>query len=94
MALPNVLRLAVAPVIATAVALTIGFADATVARVFVLESSMPVVITPLMLAIEYDGTDAGVSAPEYLGTAIFTSTLLLIPTTALLLTVLRSGAVV
>lgn len=94
MALPNVLRLAVAPVVATGVALAVGFADPTVARVFVLESSMPVAITPLILAIEYDRTDADVSAPAYLGTAIFTSTVLSIPTMAILITVLRSGAIV
>lgn len=94
MVLPNTLRLGVAPVVAVGIALALGFGDDTVARVFVLLSATPVAITPLILALEYEEGVGVVTSSEYLSTAIFTSTLLSIPTIALLITVLRSGAIV
>lgn len=94
MALPNALRFGVAPVFAIGIALVLGFQDATVARVFVLESATPVAITPLILALEYEAGDGVITSSEYLSTAIFTSTLLAIPFVALLITVLQSGVVI
>lgn len=94
MALPNTLRLGVAPIVAIGIALLLGFADDTVARVFVLLSATPVAITPLILALEYEEGMGGVTSSEYLSTAIFTSTLLSIPTIAILITVLESGVII
>jgi predicted permease len=94
MALPNTLRLGVSPVVAIGIALVIGFADDTVGRVFILLSGTPVAITPLILALEYEEGMGDVTSSEYLSTAIFSSTLLSIPTSALLITVLQSGAIV
>lgn len=95
MALPNVLRLGVSPAVAVGVVFLFGFNDVTVARVFVLESATPVAITPLILAIEYRKSGTGdISGPEYISTAIFTSTLLAIPLSALLIAILQSGLVI
>ncbi len=90
----NAMRLLVAPVLALVVALAVGFGDTTVARVFVLESAAPAAITPLMLSIELQGSaDADVSGPEYISTAILTTTLLSAVTLTAVITMLRSGAV-
>ncbi|RBI61609.1 AEC family transporter [halophilic archaeon] len=91
----NAMKLVVAPVVAVGVALALGFADDTVARVFVLECAMPAAVTPLILTIEYDsGPEAGLSGPEYVSTAIFASTLASVPILTLLIAVLKSGVVV
>ncbi|MFC7046992.1 AEC family transporter [Halobacteriaceae archaeon GCM10025711] len=91
----TVLKVAVAPVLAAGIALGLGMGDQTVARVFVLECAMPAAITPLMLTIEFGGDAGGdVSAPEYVSTAIMVTTLLSIPTLAVLITLLQSGAVI
>jgi len=91
----NAMKLLVAPVVAAGIALALGFGDATVARVFVLECAMPAAVTPLILTIEYErGVDSGLSGPEYVSTAIFASTLASVPVLTLLIAVLQSGAVV
>jgi len=91
----NGLKLVVAPVVGAGVALAVGLgADATVARVFVLEAAMPAAITPLILSIEYDEGAAGVSGPEYLSTAIFASTIASVVTLTVLIALLQSGAVI
>jgi len=94
----NVLKLVVAPLVALAVVLVVGFADPTVARVFVLECAMPAAITPLILAIEFsepaESEPAGMTGPEYISTAIFTSTLASVPILTVLIAVLQSGAIV
>ena len=93
-ALPNLLRFGIAPIVAVGIALAIGFTDNTVARVFILESSMPVAVTPLILAMEYDTSEMSVTTSEYLSTAIFTTTLLSIPISAFLITLLQSGVLI
>ncbi|SIR47909.1 hypothetical protein SAMN05421858_2419 [Haladaptatus litoreus] len=90
----NVMKLLVAPVVAVGVVFLLGFEDLTVARVFVLECAMPAAITPLILSIEYDEGGVGLSAPEYVSTAIFVSTLASVPVLTLLIAVLQSGAIV
>lgn len=92
----NVLKMAVAPVVALGIVVLFDFGDLAVARVFILECAMPAAITPLILSIQFtdEPTGGGVSAPEYIGTAIFTSTLVSIPTLTVLIAVLQSGAVV
>lgn len=76
---PTVLKLAVAPVVGLGLALALGFSDPTVAKVFVLECATPAAVIPLALTIEYAGevnvgSGDGITAPEYLSTAIFTTT--------------------
>ncbi|WP_158055473.1 AEC family transporter [Halorussus halophilus] len=92
----NGLKLVVAPLVGAAVAVGLGMAtnDATVARVFVLECGMPAAITPLILAIEYDEGGDGLTAPEYISTAIFASTLASVVTLTALIAILRAGLLV
>ncbi|WP_266078818.1 AEC family transporter [Haladaptatus caseinilyticus] len=90
----NAMKLLVAPLVAVVVVFLLGFEDVTVARVFVLECAMPAAITPLILSIEYDGGNVGLSAPEYVSTAIFVSTLASVPVLTLLIAVLQSGTIV
>ncbi|WP_231185524.1 AEC family transporter [Haladaptatus sp. DYF46] len=91
----NALKLVVAPVLAVGVVFLLGFEDLTVARVFILECAMPAAVTPLILSIEYDrSSGVGLSAPEYVSTAIFVSTLVSVPVLTLLIAILQSGAVV
>ena len=91
----NVLKLAVAPVVGVAVVLGLGFGDSTIARVFVLECGMPAAITPLLLAVEYSGEEGdGISGPEYVSSAIFTTTLLSVVTLTILIALLQAGSVV
>lgn len=94
MVAPNVLRIGVAPVVGVGVVFALGITSPVVARTFVLESALPVAITPLMLAIEYDDGTGEISAPSYMSSAIFTTTVISIPTVALLITILKSGVVV
>ncbi|WP_227353485.1 AEC family transporter [Haladaptatus salinisoli] len=90
----NGMKLVVAPLVAVGVVFLLGFEDATVARVFVLECAMPAAITPLILCIEYDEGGPGLRAPEYVSTAIFVSTLASVPALTLLIALLQSGALV
>ncbi len=88
------LKLLVAPLIAVGIAAVIGFQNTTVARVFVLECSMPAAVTTLILTGEFAGsTPAGIEATEYTGTAIFVSTVLSVPLLTALIALLQSGVV-
>jgi predicted permease len=87
-----VLKLLIAPVVAVGVALLIGFEDATVARVFVLESSMPAAVTTVILTGEFSAPGEGIDAEEFAGTAILVTTLLSIPLLTLLIGALEAGA--
>ena len=91
----NGLKLFVAPAVGVGVALALGLtSDPTVARVFVLECAMPAAVTPLILSIEYDsGGDGGLTAPEYVSTAIFASTVGSLATLTVLIAVLKAGMV-
>lgn len=94
-AVANVLKLVVAPSVAIGIVLLIGFPDMTVARVFILESAMPAAVTPLMLSIEYRGTEVSdLSGPEYVSTAIFTSTLASVATLTILIGLLQTGLII
>ncbi|WP_284014317.1 AEC family transporter [Halobaculum litoreum] len=95
-AVPSVLKMVVAPAVAVAVALAVGFGDATVARVFVLESAMPAAVTPVILVGEFaDDLDVGgVSVPEYVSTVILVTTLASIPMLTALIALLESGMVI
>jgi predicted permease len=95
-AAPAFLKLAAAPVVAVVLAVVLGFADATVARVFVLESAAPAAVTPLALTIEYadESVPGELSAPEYLSTAIFVSTVASVGVLTVCIAALQGGAVV
>ena len=93
---PAFLKLAAAPLVAVGIALALGFADPTVARVFVLESAAPTAVTPLALTIEY-AEDVGpgtISAPEYLSTAIFVTTVASVGVLTILVATLQAGVVI
>ncbi|MFB6156819.1 MAG: AEC family transporter [Haloferacaceae archaeon] len=93
---PTALKLLVAPVVGLAVALAVGFENVDVARVFVLLCATPVALVPLSLTISYsdDPSRSGVAASEHLTTVIFVSTLASVPVLTVLITLLRSGAVI
>ncbi|MFD1585826.1 AEC family transporter [Halorientalis brevis] len=90
---PSVLKLVVAPFVGIGLALALGFADPTVAKVFVLESATPAAVIPLALTIEYADTVThdGISAPEYLSTAIFTTTVASVGVLTVLVAALQAG---
>lgn len=88
------LKLVVAPLVAVPIAFLIGFENATVARVFVLECSMPTAVTTLILTGEFSGPGDDLDPEEYAGTAILVTTLLSIPLLTLLIALLESGLVV
>ena len=90
---PVGLKTIVAPLVAIAIALPLGFADPTVGRVFVLECAMPAAVVPLLLTIEYSSESGPGSAPAYVSTTILVSTVLSIPALAILITVLQSGVI-
>jgi len=89
-------KMVVAPAVALGVALLVGFEEPTVARTFVLESAMPAAVTPLVLLIEFadDVEVGGVSAPEFVSTAVAVTTLISVPVLTVLISVLQSGALV
>jgi len=86
------LKLFVAPVVAVGIALVLGL-DGTVGRVFVLECAMPAAVTPLMLTIEFGGTDEGLSAADFVSTTILVSTLASLVTLTGLVALLQAGVV-
>lgn len=88
------LKLLVAPVVGAALAVGLGFRDPVVARVFVLECAMPAAVTPLILVVEYRGSEAGFSAPDFVGTTVLVTTLASVVTLTAVIAVLQSGAVV
>ncbi|MFP4174358.1 MAG: AEC family transporter [Halobacteriales archaeon] len=84
-ALANVVRLVVAPVVAVPVVLMLGFTNPDVARVVVLEASMPVAVTTVILTVEFGGDR------DYAATAVLTTTLVSVVTVTVLIELLRSG---
>jgi len=95
-AAPSFLKLVAAPLVAVAIALALSFTDPTVAKVFVLESATPTAVIPLALTIEYadDLAIDGVTAPEYLSTAIFVTTVASVGVLTLVVAALQAGLVV
>ncbi|MDZ7688766.1 MAG: AEC family transporter [Halobacteriales archaeon] len=84
-ALANVLRLVVAPIVAVPVVLAFGFTNPDVARVVVLESSTPVAVSTVILTVEFGGDT------DYTATAVLTTTLASVLTVTLLIELLNSG---
>ena len=93
--LPSALKMGVAPAFAVGIALVVGFGDATVARVFVLESAMPAAITPVIFVTEFAGDRriGGVSIPEYVSTIVLVTTALSLPILTGLIALLQGGYV-
>ena len=92
----SALKTVVAPVVAVAVALVVGFQNPTVARTFVLECATPAAITPLLLVVEFGGESVGdgLSVAEYVSTTVLVTTLLSVPVLTLLIAALESGILV
>jgi len=92
---PSALKRVVAPFVGIGLALALGFTDPTVAKVFVLECATPAAVIPLALTIEYADTVThdGISAPEYLSTAIFTTTVASVGVLTVLVAALQAGVV-
>ena len=90
---PAALKLVAAPLVGVGLVLALGFEDPTVARVFVLECATPAAVIPLALTIEYaDGVSRdGLTAPEYLSTAIFTTTVASVVVLTVLVAALQAG---
>lgn len=91
----TVLRMVVAPVVAVAVALLVGFDDAVVGQTYVLVSSTPAAVTPLVLLIEFGDTSPvdGVTVSEFASTVVLVTMLVSVPTVTLLVSLLQSGLV-
>lgn len=71
------LRLLVAPLVALAVALPLGFRDPTVAKVFVVQCAAPASVATLVLTLEYDDPTADTGSPgQVVGTIVFLTTVL------------------
>ncbi|MDY6779959.1 MAG: AEC family transporter, partial [Halobacteria archaeon] len=86
----NFLRLVTAPLAALPVVVLLGFTDPDVARVVVLESSMPAAVTTVLLSVEFgEEKDA-----DYASASVLTTTLLSTLTVTALVAVLRSGVVI
>ncbi|MFB6162111.1 MAG: AEC family transporter [Halococcoides sp.] len=97
---PSILKLGVAPVVAIAIVLAIDaiapsvFANATVARVFVLECAAPSAVTPVILIGEFGPESPDEPTPSAIASAtILVTTLASIPLLTLLIGLLRSGMV-
>ena len=86
-ALANVVRLVVAPVVAVPVVVAFGFTNPDVARVVLLEASTPVAVSTVILTVEFGGE------ADYASTAVLTTTLASVVTVTLLIELLQSGLV-
>ncbi|MFB6146462.1 MAG: AEC family transporter [Halobacteriaceae archaeon] len=87
------LKLLIAPVVALGLAIALQFEAATVARVFVLECSMPTAVTTLLLTVEFSEDGGRAPAPTYASSAIFVTTLLSVVTLTVLVSLLQNGLV-
>lgn len=89
------MKLVIAPIVGAALAVTLGFGDSAVARVFVLECAMPAAVTPLLLVVEYgEGADRAISGPDFVGTTVLVTTVASVLTLTGVIAILQSGAIV
>jgi predicted permease len=97
---PTVLKLGAAPLVGIGIVSLLGFRNETVARVFILECATPAAIIPLILTVAYTDRDTGptqdlrLTAPEYISTTIFVTTVASIVVLTVLIVVLQSGMIV
>ncbi|MEF8884920.1 MAG: AEC family transporter [Haloarculaceae archaeon] len=87
-------KVLVAPVVALSAVLTVGVAESTAARAFVMLAAGPAGVTPLVLAIEFGEDEEGLSAADYVGTVIFLTIVGSLPVITGLIVLLRTGVLV
>ena len=91
---PTTPKLPAAPLVGLGVVLALGFENATVAWVFVLECATPAAITSLILVIEFGDDSGTVAAAEFVSTAVLVTTLVSVPVLTVLIAILDSGVVI
>lgn len=93
---PLLLRMGVAPIVGLAIAMALGFDEPTVARVFVLECSMPVAVTPVILVAEFAGDRRieSLGVPEYMSTVVLVTTIVSVPLLTGIIVLLQTGIVI
>jgi predicted permease len=89
----SALELLVAPVVALAVIVAVGFGDVTVARVVVLLLATPTAVTPIILAGAFSTETDGLTASEFVSATVFLTTLASVATVTVLVAVLQSGVI-
>ncbi|MBX0295482.1 AEC family transporter [Haloarcula nitratireducens] len=87
------LRLLLAPVVATGVALLVGFSNPTVARVVVLLLATPTGVTTLILVGAFSEDAERLAPGEFVSATVLLTTLASVLTVTLLVAALQSGAV-
>ncbi|MFB6251057.1 MAG: AEC family transporter [Halobellus sp.] len=94
--MPTLFRFVVSPLVGIVVAVTLGFQDPIVGRVFVLLTAMPVAVAPIIFVgeIASDTTVRGISLPEFVSANVFVTTLASIPLLAVIITVLQAGVII
>ncbi|WP_254279637.1 AEC family transporter [Haloarcula marina] len=88
------MRLLLAPVVATAAVLLVGFSNSIVARVLVLLLATPTGVTTLILVGAFSSDRDGISPGEFVSATVLVTTLASVVTVTLLVAALQSGAVV
>jgi predicted permease len=94
--IPTLFRFVVSPLVGLAVALTLGFQEPVVGRVFVLLSAMPAAVAPVIFVGEVAGdtTVGGVTLPEFVSATVFVTTLASIPLLGVVITLLQTGVLI
>ncbi|MFC6863517.1 AEC family transporter [Halomicroarcula sp. GCM10025817] len=90
----SALKLVLAPVVAIAAVLLLGFQDPTVARVVVLLLATPTGVTPIILVGAFSGAQDGFAPGEFVSATVLVTTVLSVLTVTVLVAVLQSGAVI
>jgi predicted permease len=93
---PTLFRLLISPCIGLIVVLILGFENATVARVFVLLTAMPVAVAPVIFSVEFasDTKVGSVTIPEFISANVLVSTVVSLPALTGVVLLLESGAVI
>lgn len=92
--LPTVsVKLLVAPVVAFAMVLVVGFAEPLAGQAFVVLAAGPAAVTPLVLSIEFtDDSGNEISAADYVGTVILLTIFGAVPVVSGLILLFEVGA--
>lgn len=94
---PGLIKLIVAPAVGIGTVLALGFENVTVARTFILETAAPSAVLPLILTIAYSDEEPdsdNLSAPEFVSTTIFVTTIASLVVSTILIALLQSGLIV
>jgi predicted permease len=92
--LATFLKLVVAPAVAVAVVVPLGFTDPTVARVVVLLLATPSAVTSVILVGAFSDPQDGVDPGAVVSATVFVTTLVSIVTVTLLVSLLQTGTLV